>query len=543
MLEGIDPAQIKDDQIRGILIELLNLVEAQASQIRAQAAEIQRLRDENSRLKGEQGQPHINPHARPGPAPLSSEAERREAKPRQPRAKQAHLVITREELCTLDRTLLPADAEFKGYEDVIVQDLRVECDTIRFRKEKFYSPSAGQTFLAPLPPGYHGQFGPDLRSFLLSQYFAANVSEPKLAQLLSFFGVQISNGQISNLLTRDVADFAAESSAVLAAGLGSSFYQQIDATSTRVDGQNWACQILTNPCYTAYRTTPGQDRLQVLGALTDQEELGYLLNAPVLAYLEKQGLAAKWLRQLQSWAQGSVLRAAEMTERLAAWGRVPVTQAKLVREGLALGAYHAQTRWPPPRVLIGDDAPVWRELGGELGLCWVHEVRHYKKLCPGVAYLATIQQRFLRRVWRYYGQLKEYQAHPTAARVMPLRQAFQRLFNTVTPYVALNEVIARTRAKQGGLLLVLKYPQIPLHNNAAELGARRRVRKRDVSFGPRSAAGLKAWDTFMTLGATTQKLGVNFYAYVRDRLRHGGAIPPLAELIQHKAAALQLTPA
>jgi hypothetical protein len=31
------------------------------------------------------------------------------------------------------------------------------------------------------------------------------------------------------------------------------------------------------------------------------------------------------------------------------------------------------------------------------------------------------------------------------------------------------------------LLLTLKYPEIPLHNNAAELGAREQVRKRDVS--------------------------------------------------------------
>jgi hypothetical protein len=31
------------------------------------------------------------------------------------------------------------------------------------------------------------------------------------------------------------------------------------------------------------------------------------------------------------------------------------------------------------------------------------------------------------------------------------------------------------------------------------LGVRRRVRKRDVSFGPRTEAGRQAWDTFQTL--------------------------------------------
>ena len=34
------------------------------------------------------------------------------------------------------------------------------------------------------------------------------------------------------------------------------------------------------------------------------------------------------------------------------------------------------------------------------------------------------------------------------------------------------------------------------------------MRKRDVSFGPRTREGAKAWDTFMTLAVTATKLGV-----------------------------------
>lgn len=56
--------------------------------------------------------------------------------------------------------------------------------------------------------------------------------------------------------------------------------------------------------------------------------------------------------------------------------------------------------------------------------------------------------------------------------------------------------MANTLAKKDPLLLVLRYPELPLHNNAAELGVRQRVRKRGVSFGPRTQAGVRAWDTF-----------------------------------------------
>jgi hypothetical protein len=44
------------------------------------------------------------------------------------------------------------------------------------------------------------------------------------------------------------------------------------------------------------------------------------------------------------------------------------------------------------------------------------------------------------------------------------------LFSTKTNYQALNDRIEKTKEKKSELLLVLKYPEIPLHNNDAELG-------------------------------------------------------------------------
>jgi len=100
-----------------------------------------------------------------------------------------------------------------------------------------------------------------------------------------------------------------------------------------------------------------------------------------------------------------------------------------------------------------------------------------------------------------------------------LRQAFDTLFETETGYEALDKRIAKTKVKRDKLLKVLAHPEIPLHNNPAELGARQRVRKRDISFGPRTAEGVAAWDTFMTLAETAKKLGVSFFAYIYDRGR------------------------
>lgn len=57
----------------------MNLVENLHAKVQEQAEEIQRLRDENNRLKGEQGKPDMKPNK---PAThLSSEKERRESTP------------------------------------------------------------------------------------------------------------------------------------------------------------------------------------------------------------------------------------------------------------------------------------------------------------------------------------------------------------------------------------------------------------------------------------------------------------------------------
>lgn len=87
---------------------------------------------------------------------------------------------------------------------------------------------------------------------------------------------------------------------------------------------------------------------------------------------------------------------------------------------------------------------------------------------------------------------------------------------------------------------MLAHPELPLHNNVAKLVVRQRVRKRDVSFGPRTQAGVRAWDTFATLAATNKKLGVSFYHYILDRISATNQIPPLADLVTKAAKDLHL---
>ena len=86
---------------------------------------------------------------RPGPSKEhSSEAERRKPQERHKGSKLDKITIDREEVLSVDRSQLPTDAEFKGYEDVVVQDVVIRTDNVLYHKEKFYSPGQGQTYLA-----------------------------------------------------------------------------------------------------------------------------------------------------------------------------------------------------------------------------------------------------------------------------------------------------------------------------------------------------------------------------------------------------------
>ena len=51
---------------------------------------------------------------------------------------------------------------------------------------------------------------------------------------------------------------------------------------------------------------------------------------------------------------------------------------------------------------------------------------------------------------------------------------------------------------------MLKYPELPLYNNASELGARAQARYRDISFHTMSEAGTHAKDAFMTVVETAK---------------------------------------
>ena len=541
MFENLDLSGIHEENALKLVKMLLNQIEEFSIELRKARKEIQELRDETNRLKGEQGKPDIKSNTPQPAAKHSSEKERHKTRERHKKSKKANIVIDREEVLKIDREILPGDAVFKGHEDVVIQDIALQTENVLFHKEKYYSPFEHKSYLAGLPAGYEGQFGPGIKTLTRTLYFGSQMTEPKILEFLGHIGIQISPGQISNMLIKGQEEFHAESDAVVEAGLRSTPYQQTDDTLTRVNGQNQSCHILCNPLYTSFHTRPHKDRLTVLDVLRNGRPRIFLINAETMTYLEGLPLSKTTRQILENWQTETVSDEASFILRLdESLPDLPVQQRKAIIDAAAVAAYHAETGVPVIRTLLCDDAPQFNWLTISMMLCWVHEGRHYKKLIPVVNLNQELLRAFLKRFWEFYDQLLDYRGQPTPEAAIQLETKFDELFASQTGYAELDKRIAKTRAKKDSLLLVLKHPELPLHNNAAELAARFRVRKRDISFGPRTEDGKRAWDTFMTLAATTKKLGINFYEYIRDRIIKARSIPPLAELIQKRTKELNL---
>ena len=255
MLDNLDLNAIQGENARELIRQLLNLVEKLSADLRDAQVENQQLRDEVNRLKGEQGKPKIKGNTpKPLPIDYSSENERHKSRQRHKKNKKAEIQINREQVVEVDPSVLPKDAKFKGHEDVVVQDILLQTDNIRFHKEKYYAASTRKTYLAKLPRGYEGQFGPGIKALTLAFYYGIGTSEPKILEFFENVGIQISAEEISNLLIKKQESFHTEKDEVYEGGLQSSPWQQTDDTLTRVNGQNHHCHVVCNPVYTSYHT-------------------------------------------------------------------------------------------------------------------------------------------------------------------------------------------------------------------------------------------------------------------------------------------------
>ncbi len=362
-----------------------------------------------------------------------------------------------------------------------------------------------------------------------------NVSQPALWRFLRDVGVQIGTETVARMLLDPDGVWAGEAAAVHQTGLATGSWVATDQTSTRVDRQNEVGHVVGNAWFTSYHTRPGGTRQDVLAVLWGQE-VCYRLNDEELAWLQAGCMPQALLRRVCTvLPHDTDMTAAEFLQHLTTVGIALNRQQQQVEDAPAVAAYHAQTQVPVLGGLLRGDASVSDRLTATHALCDVHDRRYYAKLSPRVPHHQAELTAFGTRSWAFYCDLLASQRAPAAAEQVRLEEAFDALVDDTTGYVAWDDQISRTTNKCVQWLAVLDDSDIPLYHNTMELAARRRMRKRDASFGPQSRNRARAWDSLPTLAVTAAKLGVGFFHSLRDRMVTSATTPPLAERVAQRA--------
>jgi hypothetical protein len=528
---------IGNENLSGLCSEAGNLLEYLSEENGELKKEIQKLRDEINKLKGEQGKPDIKPN-KSTPSDHSSEKYRKRVTPKSERKKKSNkkdsVKINREVVCSNNLSSLPDDVVFKGFETRVLQDLKITPDNVLFKLQVHYSPSLNKSFIAGLPDGYQGDFGPSVKALIISLNRDSQMTQSNIHTFLTTHGMSIASSTISRVLTENIGGFHEEKEDIIKAGLTGSPYIHIDDTGCRVNGINQYSHILCSPVFTAFFTRDKKDRLTLLNIIC-QGDLRFSLNQESRDMMNMLGLPEKRIQEIKLLGIKEAITRNQIDQILVDFYSDPEkhkTNRRIILEASAITYYHNSEYFID--FLVADDAPQFNLLGKHKMLCWIHEGRHLKKLNPLLNIHKKELKNFLGRFWDYYGLLLDYKNNPTEDLHKKLYEDFDKLFSETTGYTALDDRIALTKAKRDNLLLVLDNPELPLHNNPAELGARVQARIRDISLHTISQAGTDAKDTFATIVQTAKKLKVNVYDYIYDRITKKYQIPNLADMIYEK---------
>jgi hypothetical protein len=523
-------------RLHSVNVALQARVDAQQETITALRAENQALRDEVARLKGLPPRPPSRPSGMEQ-ATQPGATGKNVTRPKLPRGvKRDAQAITAEQVL---KVAVPAGSRFKGYEDILVRDLRLSAEVIRYRRERWVLPS-GETVLASLPAGIMGGFGPELRRFVLALHAQGQVTTERLTALLNGIGVEISKRQVVRLLTEPLDDFVAEDQAVLRAGLATARWITVDDTAARHARKDGFTTQIGDDRFTVFRTGTSKSRETFLSVLRAGHP-DYVVNAAALDYMRGHSLSAQVVAQLNTHPAREFADTSAWSAHLAQLNidQLAVTPdpVRVATEGALWGAvcHHGLLA---EAVIVSDGAGQFRV--GTHALCWVHAERLVHKLVPATPEQRRAVEVTRTLIWWLYADLKVWVRDPCPRRAAALRARFDRIFRRQTNYTTLDRLLARLHRRKSELLRVLQRPEIPLHTNGSENDIRACVTKRKISGGTMSTAGRAARDVMLGLMKTCSKLKVSFFRYLGDRLHVPGTITilPLPNLVRQVATTL-----
>jgi len=407
---------------------------------------------------------------------------------------------------------LPKRSRFKGYQNFTVQEIELHVKETTYKLEVWKAPD-GTIHRGQLPEELQGQhFGPELRALVINLY-AQCMTQPCILDFLHGIGVEISSGQVHNILMNESESFSALSEKILSVGLKEAEYIETDDTGAKHRNKNGYCTYIGGQHFSYYKSTQSKSRENFLNILLHGKE-GYHVNDAMLWHLSGCGVKDHILHLFEE-CKGKKYKSKQGFQKLLK--DLSIVGKKLMKQSLEAAkiGFISKTILKEDQVLLSDRAGQFSILN-HAG-CWVHMERPLRKI-PVTNSIIEADLKGLRSIiWETYRKLKEVVVKGNSRE--EVQSLYDKIVSTTSSSPQITEVVRNFRNYREELLKALDYPTVPLHNNGSEQSIREMVKRRDVSGSTHSEEGQKFRDGLATIKQTCRKLGISLYSFVLQHFR------------------------
>lgn len=329
---------------------------------------IQQLREEMNRLKGQSKKPSFASANQSRSTSVTSLLK--ENRSWHKSSKEGKIPIDRREQLSEIDACLCGSTSFTTIRTTkkIVQGIIFQRDNVLHAGRVKKCNNCGKHYRSILPSHLRGaSFSPSLSSFLSFWHYGCRVTLPLLLRTMTGIGIQISSGQVSNLLLKNGDNLSGTDQHLRTVGMAKSPYLQSDAT--------------------------GSKRKEKHTGIMSNQYVQIISNKLLSIFSITKYYNAKTLNRL------------------------------LGRNGRK-------------KLFVSDDGSPNGEClkCKDKQLCFVHEIRHYKKLFPFFNLHQQLQQKILTQWQQFYHINKHYKEAPPE-KMKKTKEQIQQLFDRITSQI------------------------------------------------------------------------------------------------------------
>lgn len=430
------------------LAQAKNVIEQLLSLYSKQQEEIALLRTEINRLKGQPKKP-IFPFSDKGKS-ASVTGFLKEKGSWHKTSKKGRVAIDRDEQLEEVVQCTCGNTTFKTLRTTqkIIQGLYFKRDNVAYHGRVKECTSCSKTYKSHLSQELAKiSFSPELSSFLSFFKYSCRVTQPLILRTLQGMGIQISSGQVSNLLMENGGKLMKADQELRTAGIKNSPHLQSDASGAKRKDKktgrviNQYVQIVSNKLLSIFSITKHY-------------------NAKTLNRLLTKAGRNKLFVSDDGSPNGDSLE-------------VKLKQLCVVHE-----IRHYKKLFP----FFNNHQKEQKQILKQWQVFY-HLAKHYKDAPPN--------QRVAKRE--------------------EIEKLFDQITSQITAYEDLDKQLRLTKKKKERLLLFLSHPELPIHNNQCEQDIRQFVIIRKISGATKSFRGDKSLARHLSVIQTAQKQGLDVY--------------------------------